>query len=163
MLILKIWMFQGTALISSDFYLTFCLGKVEALCFSLITLALIRIILYTNKRCNEAICKSSLGKGNFISWRISKCQGPFSEIAQSFLKFLWDGKNRNCSIWRALAGSHQPDKDSDFESELAYFKEHRKKKKRGWSSCEIQGSTFLRTAISMMVFFMIFFKSPTGF
>lgn len=163
MLILKIWMFQGTVSISSDFYLTFCLGKVEALCFSLTMFALIWIILHTNKCCNKAICKSSLGTGNFISWEISKCQGPFSEIAQSFLKFLWGGKNRNCSVWGALAGSQQLDKDSDFEGGLAYSKDHKWKKQGGWSTCEIQGSAFLRTAMSMTVFFTIFFKSPTAF
>lgn len=54
----EVWMFQRTVSISSDFYLTFWLGKVEALCFSLITLTFKWITFYNNKCCNEDICKN---------------------------------------------------------------------------------------------------------
>lgn len=56
---------------------------------------------------------------------------PISEIAQSFLKFLRDEKNRKCNVWRALAGSQQLDNSSDFESELAYSKDRKGKKNEG--------------------------------
>lgn len=163
MLILKNWMFQGTVSISSDFYLTFCLGKVKALCFSLTMLTLIWIILHTNKCCNKAICKSSLGTGNFISWEISKCQGPFSEIAQSFLKFLWDGKNRNCSVWGALAGSQQLDKDSDFEGELAYSKDHKWKRTRRLKHLWNTGISFPEDSYVYDCIFHHLFQEPNSF
>lgn len=159
MLIQKIWVFQGTVSISSDFYLTFCLGKVEALCFSLIVLALIWIMLFTKKCCNGAIFESSVGREISFNEKFQNTGVLFQKSLFFQLNFLCkeqELKSLGSTGWQ----QESPWRQWFWEWIQPILKATKiGMGKADWNSCKTQESAFLRRCLQLWDFYHLFHES----